>query len=62
MKIIFDKAVLTEALAPAMGSVSNKNTMNSTEGILIETDGKESCVLSAYDLEKGMRPLLPARV
>lgn len=62
MKIIFNKAELTQALVPAMGSVSSKNTMNSTEGILIETEGNEKCVISAYDLEKGIRLSLSARV
>lgn len=62
MKIVFDKTALTEALTPALGSVSNKNTLTSTEGFLIESEGDDKCVISAYDLEKGMRFTVPARV
>lgn len=61
MKIIFDRDELTAAVTPAMGCVSNKNTMASIEGILIETDG-DRCILSAYDLEKGVRITVPAKV
>ncbi len=62
MKIRFNKAELAQALVPAMGSVSSKNTMNTTEGILIETEGDDRCVISAYDLEKGIRLTIPANV
>jgi DNA polymerase-3 subunit beta len=62
MKIIFEKAALLEALTPAMGSVSNKNTMNSTEGFLIESEGDSKCIVSAYDLEKGMRLSVACKV
>jgi DNA polymerase-3 subunit beta len=61
MKIIFDRDELTSAVNPAMGCVSNKNTMASIEGILIETEG-DRCILSAYDLEKGIRITVPAKV
>ena len=42
-------------LTPAMGTVSNKNTITSIEGILIETleDGKVR--VSSYDMNKGVR-------
>jgi DNA polymerase III subunit beta len=61
MKIIFDRNELTAALTPAMGCVSNKNTMASIEGILIETED-DRCLLSAYDLEKGVRITVPAKI
>ncbi|MDD4772100.1 MAG: DNA polymerase III subunit beta [Eubacteriales bacterium] len=61
MKVIFNRSILEAALTPAMGCVSNKNTMTSVEGILIETDG-DRCILSAYDLEKGLRITVPATV
>ena len=62
MKVIFEQAELINAVSPAMGSVSNKNTLAPIEGILIESDGDSRCILSAYDLEKGMRITLPAKV
>ena len=33
MKIVFDRSRLDAAITPAMGCVSNKNTMASAEGI-----------------------------
>jgi len=60
MKVIFEKAELINAVSPAMGSVSNKNTLAPIEGILIESEGDNHCILSAFDLEKGMRITLPA--
>jgi len=61
MKIVFDRNRLDAVIAPAMGCVSNKNTMASVEGILIETEG-DHCIISAYDLEKGIRITVPAAV
>ncbi|MFA6947560.1 MAG: DNA polymerase III subunit beta [Eubacteriales bacterium] len=62
MQIFFDKNVLLDAIAPAMGCVSNKNTLSAIEGIMITTDSDSSCTLTAYDLEKGYRTAVPARV
>lgn len=62
MKIRFDKGLLVSAVIPAMGSVSSKNALSAVEGILFESDGDGECVLSAYDLEKGMRRRIEARV
>ncbi len=59
MKVIFQKSELIKALAPAMGSVSTKNTITAIEGIMINTD-KEKCILYSYDLEKGVRIEVPA--
>ncbi len=55
MKFTVDKSVFFNALTPAMGTVSNKNTITSIEGILIETleDGK--IMISSYDMTKGMK-------
>ncbi len=62
MKIIFDRDTLIAAVAPLMGAVSSKNTIAAIEGILMETKGDNTCVLSSYDLEKGMRAVVEARV
>ena len=35
MKVTFEKSVLSNAIAPIMGAVSNKNTIAAVEGILI---------------------------
>ena len=55
MKFTVDKSVLFNALTPAMGTVSNKNTITSIEGILIETLENGKIMLSSYDMTKGIR-------
>lgn len=62
MKILVDKNILTEAVAPLMGAVSNKNTLAAVEGILITTSGDDACTLTSFDLEKGFRVKIPAKV
>ncbi len=62
MKITFDKEILIEAMTPALSAVSDKNTISAIEGILFTTDGKDRCILSSYDLEKGFRTSVTANV
>ena len=52
MKIAFLKSRFLEKLTPAMGTVSNKNTIASIEGVLIETV-EDRLRLSTYDMKKG---------
>ena len=42
-------------LTPAMGTVSNKNTITAIEGILIETLDNAKIRISSYDMNKGFR-------
>ena len=42
-------------LTPAMGTVSNKNTITSIEGVLLETLNDGKIRLSTYDMNKGTR-------
>ena len=44
-------------LTPAMGTVSNKNTITSIEGVLLETMPDGMIRLSTYDMNKGNRSL-----
>ncbi len=44
-----------DKLTPAMGSVSNKNTVTTLEGVLIETLENGDIRLSTYDMNKGIR-------
>ena len=63
MKVIFDRKQLLNAITPLLGCVSNKNTFAAIAGILVSTDADNgSCILAAYDLEKGMRTVLPCQV
>jgi DNA polymerase-3 subunit beta len=55
MKITLNKSSLLSAVIPAAGFSSAKNTIAATEGILFRTVGNDTCELSAYDLEKGMK-------
>ncbi len=57
MKFTVLKSTLMEKLTPAMGSVSNKNTITSIEGVLLETMGDGTVRLSTYDMNKGVRAI-----
>ncbi len=55
MKFTVLKSTLMDKLTPAMGTVSNKNTITSIEGVLLETLGDGTVRLSTYDMNKGVR-------
>ncbi|MBE6634622.1 MAG: DNA polymerase III subunit beta [Ruminococcaceae bacterium] len=55
MKFTVLKSVLMDKLVPAMGTVSNKNTITSIEGVLLETIDDQTVRLSTYDMNKGVR-------
>lgn len=55
MKITVHKSDFMEVLTPAMGTVSNKNTITSIEGVLIETLKTGLVQISTYDMNKGVR-------
>ena len=55
MKITFKRQEINNKLAPLMSVVSGKSTLTAVEGILIEANEENSCTLTAFDLEKGMK-------
>ena len=55
MKFTVQKSTLLDKLAPAMGTVSNKNTITAIEGVLLETLDDGTVRLSTYDMNKGIR-------
>ena len=55
MKFTVEKSELMDKLTPAMGTVSNKNTITSIEGVLIETLSDGNIQISTYDMNKGIR-------
>ena len=55
MKFTVNKADLLSKLTPAMGTVSNKNTITAIEGVLIETLENGMIQISTYDMNKGFR-------
>lgn len=60
MKIRFNRHELSATIAPLMSCVSTKVTVPAAEGILIEATANNECILTTFDLEKGMR--IAARV
>ncbi len=55
MKFTVHKSVFLNKLTPAMGTVSNKNTITSIEGVLMETLDDGMIRISTYDMNKGVR-------
>ena len=62
MKIVFNRQVINDAVAPLMCAVSGKSTLSAIEGILIDAREDGTCVLTTFDLEKGMRVTVDAEV
>ncbi len=55
MIITFEKEKFLEKLYPSMSTVSNKSTVVSIEGVLIETMDEGRLRLTTYDMIKGVR-------
>ena len=62
MKIIFNRTEISNAVAPLMCAVSGKSVLSTIEGILIEAKSPDVCVLTTYDLDKGVRTEVEAKV
>lgn len=62
MKIVFDRQKIINQAAPLLCAVSNKSTLRSVEGILIDADVSGECIMTTYDTEKGVRISVDAEV
>lgn len=62
MKIIFDRQKISNDIAPLMCAVSGKAVLTAIEGILIEAKMPDQCVMTTYDLEKGVKITVEATV
>ncbi len=62
MKIVFSKSDMCTAVAPLMSGASGKTTLSATEGILFEVEAPDICRMTTFDLEKGVRVVLPVTV
>ena len=62
MKIIFNRTEVSNAIAPLMYTVSGKSTLTSVDGILIEAKFPDTCVMTTFDLDKGIRITVEAKV
>lgn len=62
MKIIFNRQKISSEITPLMCAVSGKSTLTAIEGILIEARKPDTCIMTTYDLEKGVRITVEATV
>lgn len=62
MKIIFDRQKIINQATPLLCAVSNKSTLRSVEGILIDADESGECIMTTYDTEKGVRIKVDAEI
>lgn len=62
MKIIFNRQSVLAATAPLMCATGNKATHPAIEGIRIDAKSPDICVLTTYDLEKGLQTTIEAKV
>ena len=62
MKIVFNRQAVLAATAPLMNTTSGKSTFSAAEGIKIDAATPDTCTLTTYDLEKGMRTTIEAKV
>ncbi len=62
MKIIFNRSEISAAVAPLMCAISGKSTMTTIEGILIEAKFPDVCTMTTYDLQKGVKITVEAKV
>ena len=62
MKIIFNRQKISNEITPLMCAVSGKSTLTAIEGILIEAKKPDICIMTTYDLDKGVRITVEATV
>lgn len=62
MKIKFNRTELSTSIAPLMATAVNRSTVPAVEGILIEAREPDTCIFTTYDLEKGIRTNVEAKV
>ena len=62
MKVIFNRTAISAAVMPLMCAVSGKSTLTAIEGILIEAKFPDTCIMTTFDLEKGVQISVEAKV
>ena len=62
MKVIFNRQSVITATAPLLCATGGKASVNSVECIKIEAIAPDMCILTTYDLEKGLRTTIEAKV
>jgi DNA polymerase-3 subunit beta len=62
MKIIFNRQTAERTAAPLMCATGGKSVLATSEGILIEAQSPDICIFTTYDMEKGLRTTVEAKV
>lgn len=62
MKVIFNRSIVSAAVAPLMYTASGKFTLSATDGILIDAKFPDECILTTFDGDKGLRIKIEAKV
>ncbi len=62
MKIVFNRQSVLAATAPLLCATGGKSTLAATENIKIDALTPDTCVLTTYDLEKGLQTTIEAKV
>ncbi len=62
MKVIFNRQAVIAATAPLLCATGGKASVTSVECIKIEAISPDMCILTTYDLEKGLRTTIEAKV
>ena len=62
MKIIFNRQTAERTAAPLMCATGGKSVLATSEGILIEANSPDVCIFTTYDMEKGLRTNVEAKV
>ena len=62
MKIVFNRQDIANAVTPLMCATGGKSTLTTVDGILIEAQAPDVCVLTTYDTTKGLRCQVEAKV
>ena len=62
MKIIFNRQTAISTAAPLMCATASKTVLPTGDGILIEAKVTDICIFTTYDLEKGIRTTVEAKV
>lgn len=62
MKIVFNRQEIANAVAPLMCATGGKSTLTTVDGILIEAQTPDICILTTYDTTKGLRCQIEAKV
>lgn len=62
MKIIFSRQTAAATAAPLMCATGGKSVLSTSDGILIEAQSPDICIFTTFDMEKGLRTTVEAKV